>query len=171
MLEHSRQPKTEDELKMRVAIIPRLIALFARRQLGKEREILSGFADVYRVSVEKCFVPLKINEEIPLYFLDVGGSIMICCGEWLFDPHTLRARETVFEAWDGGLQFFANFTVRCDPVRGSVYAFYVEGGDFVPAQRLPCELKFNHLLECMVIPSAGGSLIEDLRLAGIAEPI
>lgn len=148
----------------RPLILNRLFSKKHRSQLEGQRLV-----DVYQASVEKCFVPASVNEEHPLFLLDVGGLIMILFGEWLYDPCTLIAPKSVFENWDGEDVFFGKFVLRCAPVDGTVLRLTVEDDSFIRAQRLPPNLRFRRLRECLVVEGSGVTLIDDLRKAGIAE--
>lgn len=168
MFRHTQEPITEEEKSRQKN---RAHGLFINWLFPKRVSLAlegPGLVDVYGASVEKCFMPATYNEELPLYLLDLGGLIMILFGEWMFDPNTLIAPADVFEMWHSEEAFFARFTLRCS-ADGNVFRLAVEGNSFMQAQRLPANLRFKRLRECLVFDGNGATLVDDLRKAGIAE--
>lgn len=126
--------------------------------------------NVYDVSVEKCFRLPDFNEELPLYILDVGGTLLILFGQWLYDPNIVLVLEESFERWDVENSFFKSFTIRWSPQTGDVYQFNASDASFIEANRLTASLSFKYLRECMAIPGRADTLIEDMRRAGVVAP-
>ena len=127
------------------------------------------FVEVYRVSVEKCFIPLDFNEELPLYLLDVGGALLLLFGQWLFDPHTLVAPKQAFESWTCDQNFFANFSMRCSREHGTVFEMRVEGCSLIQAERLRFPLTFRRLSEWQMLAGHGDTLVHDLQNAHVVD--
>ena len=105
------------------------------------------FVDTYRISVERCFIPMNFNEELPLYILDLGGMLLILFGQWMFDPHTLIVSTNSFENWVCDQNFFAKFSLRGSSEQGIVFELRVEETSFIEAERLITPLRFNRLRE------------------------
>src|SRR5439155_5884027 len=82
---------------------------------------------IYTASVEQCFLPLDFNDELPLYFLDVGGFALSLFGQWLYDPHVSKIPASVFNKWDCERAFFSSFSLRCSAKTGVVLRFEVRG--------------------------------------------
>jgi len=126
-------------------------------------------AVIYSVTVEKCFVVIMPRDEFTIYFLDVGGSILVLFGEWLFDPHTTVVSEGVFSKWECQKEFYSRFSLRGFAETRTVFELVVEGEDFIPAQVLKQDVRFKRLREFELIPGSGETLMQSLRAAGIAE--
>ena len=136
---------------------------------GQKQE--EQFVDACDISVEKCFLPLDFNEEHPLYFLDVGGMILILFGQWLFDPNTLVAPPDVFDRWVCEESFFAEFSLRFASDQGVAFELKVESPALVPAERLRHPVRFKSLRECQLIAGSSQSLVHDLANAQVIHPV
>jgi len=142
-----------------------------RRLLGKPPDFQPSsirVTDVITATVQRCFILADFNEEMPLYFLDLGtGTILIFFGQWLFDPHTLVVPDGLFEKWEPGREFFASFCMRCSIEHGFVFKLTSQGVSFAPAERLPRAVRFRWMRECVFFSGQGDTLISDLEMAGI----
>jgi hypothetical protein len=127
------------------------------------------FLDSYQVSAEKCFVPADFNEELPLYLLDLGGTILVLFGQWLFDPHTSVVPADVFEKWDCERNFFKNFSLRCFSEHGIVFEFRVEDPSFIRVEHLSYSFRFRHLREYQLLAGHAETLFSDLQNANVIE--
>ena len=169
LFQHSQESITaEEQSRFENSKHKSLFPILARNIKHPDAE-QEGFVDVYQASVVKCFVPLDFNEELPLYFLDLGGMILVLFGQWMFDPHTLIAAEDVFDTWKCERTFFQSFSLRCLGARGKVFQLGVKGNCLVEAERLSCVPRFKQLRECQLVAGHSLTLIDDLRSAGIIE--
>lgn len=140
-----------------------------RRYPQQDDQIRSGIVDVYDVTVDECFVYDPGNDFL-VYFLDVGGAILILFGQWLFDPHIVIAPVDTFDSWwNSDREFFKQFTMRCWTDPQVVLKLTVDTALMIPAQPVSDRLKFNRLHEWELIPGHGPTLLQDLRNAGIAD--
>jgi hypothetical protein len=156
MLKHTTQPIKSDE-------IARLNRITKRQDLSRD------FVDCYQISVEKCFIPINFNEELPLYLLDLGEEILILFGQWLFDPHTTVMSADIFESWKCEQGFFTSFSMRCSLTNGNVFEMSVREALFTKTQRLNQPLKFQYLHEMQLIRGSGKTLVADLQSAGLIQ--
>ena len=125
-------------------------------------------ADVYRViKVDKCYIPEKFNEELPLYFLDIGSLTVVLFGQWLYDPHTADIPEDVFEEWDCENEFFDSFTLWRDQNGGKVLKLSVSGRTFAPSQKIKLPTHLKRMQESEVIEGNNADLIRTLECAGL----
>jgi hypothetical protein len=170
MVRHTQSPITDDE-RQRLEIARRrfvLNKLFRKAKAHTHKE--EKFVDVYQVSAERCFIPADLNEEVPLYFLDLGGMVLILFGPWMLDPHALIASAGICEEWNCEKMFFRTFSLRCLASEGTVFQLSVESADFLAAEPLPAALRFKRLRECELIHGQSTTLLRDLESAGIIEP-
>ena len=169
MLTRSQQPMTDDEVVRITRYQPRnwISRLLVRRQ-GKLSEI-HATVEVDQVSVEQCFIQACFNEELPLYILDAGNFVIVLFGQWLYDPHVLLSNESTFETWDSRNEFFARFSLKRSIHTGIVFELKINDCSFIKAERLPDDLSFRTLKECQVILRGKGSVVDDLRKAGVVE--
>jgi hypothetical protein len=114
---------------------------------------------------------LELNEELPLYILDLGGTLLVLFGQWLYDPHTLIVSEDSFERWVCDQNFFGKFSMRCSEPHGVVFQVKVEEVSFVQAERLTVPIWFKHLRQYVFFPGHGETLIRDLERADLIEPV
>ncbi|HVT88897.1 MAG TPA: hypothetical protein VHD56_08605 [Tepidisphaeraceae bacterium] len=134
-----------------------------RKELGRSQWL----AEVYRITVERCFIPMESNEESPLYLLDVGGALLILFGPWLNDPHVLKVQHSTINKWDCEHSFFTNFTIRCDDQTGIVFELSVETEIFIEAQCITTPLRFKQLRESQLVVGGSETLVHDLENVGI----
>jgi hypothetical protein len=127
-------------------------------------------ATVYRASVEQCFVLPDFNEELPLYVLDLGGTILVLFGQWLFDPNVTVLSDQICKSWNWRESFFSAFTIRWSETTGTVFELKVENESYVRAQYLPSNIKFTTLKECQAVRGQLRTLASDLQKAGMIEP-
>jgi hypothetical protein len=166
MLRHSQEPITAQETeRLKRTTRSSFSKTFGQSDTQHDKEQRS--VDVYQASVLQCFIPAGFNEELPLYFLDLGGMILVLFGQWMYDPHTLVARKEVFEAWNCERAFFGNFSLRCLADSGKVLQLVVGGTDFVEAQRLPTAICFKRLNECQLVAGQAATLIHDWAKGGL----
>ena len=165
MFQHIQEPITAEE-KSRLEKTKRGLLFWRKSERYDEQERV---VDVYQASVEKCFVPSDFNEELPLYVLDLGGTLLVLFGQWVFDPHTLVVSEAIFKTWKYDSAFFQSFSLRCLAARGQVFRLEVKGDAFAQAEQLPSTLKFKQLRESQFITRRSPSVVADLVNAGIAK--
>lgn len=141
-----------------------------RRALGFDSDfVVPEGVVVCEVSAEKCFVAQGFNDELPLYIFDEREYILILFGQWLYDPHVLTVSDQIFDRWDNEHEFFSTFTLRFSKDMGVALELEIYGQSFTKTEYLPFEPKFRKLLECQLIHKTEGSLIIDLRNAGVVE--
>ena len=169
MFSRSRQPINHDEVqKLELSRRRPLVQRWFGRT-DEQAENQRTDVDLFEVSVEKCFILRDFNEDQPLYILDLGGTILILFGQWMFDPHTLIASKGVFDKWDCDKSFFATFSIRALLDSGTIFTLQVHGANFVKATHLTVDVRFKRLRECELFPGSSESLIDDLRRNGLIE--
>jgi hypothetical protein len=169
--QHHEQARADEVERLRSRRRGFLRNLLGQRPDHDGRKQEEQFVEVCEISVEKCFVLLDFNEEHPLYFLDVGGMILILFGQWLFDPNTLVAPDDVFDRWVCDENFFAQFSLRFSSDQGVAFELKVESPALVPAERLSHPVRFKSLRECQLIAGSSQSLVRDLEDAQVIHPV
>jgi hypothetical protein len=169
MIEQNREPLKAGEAARLDRIENRSLLRRVFRKPNDGSESGQQLVDTYRVSVEKCFIPVDFNEELPLYLLDLGGTLLILFGQWLFDPHTSIVPTDIFERWVCGENFFTRFSLRCSGKYGVVFEFRVEDSSFIRVEQLSCPLRFRRLREYQLLAGHGETLIRDLQNANLIE--
>jgi hypothetical protein len=119
------------------------------------------------ISVKECFIPLDFNEELPLYFLDIGKFILVLFGQWFSDPHTLIASKEMFTGWSDQTFFTQVFSLDFNKKSGKVSKLEIKDTGFIQAQRLHYPIKLRRLSECELIQKHSEDIIQNLRNAGL----
>jgi hypothetical protein len=171
MLERSQDRMKEEEIgRLRRLNRPNWISRLAgRAKPDSVPDASQHFLEAYRVSVDRCVISSNFSEELPLYFLDAGGEILVLFGQWMYDPHISKVPKQIFESWDCDKTFFANFGIKYHPRSGVVFEFKVEKSSFVTAERDSHRMTFKRLNECQLIRGRADTLIHDLQGAGLIE--
>jgi hypothetical protein len=159
--------KTEEAARLSGAGRGLIRELLGREEPEADQAAVPRFVDAYEVSAERCLIPVNFNEEMPLYFLDLGGTVLVLAGQWVFDPHTLIVPQATFDDWKCDETFFARFCLRGSAEHGRVLELRVQGASFVQAERLSHPLRFTHLSEFQLLPRRAETIVDDLRKAGL----
>jgi hypothetical protein len=172
VLAHRRRLMLDDEIK-ELDEVERPIwfeRLFFKKFL-KEKVPAERVTDEYDVTVESCIVPANYNETIPVYFLDLGGTILTLGGQWIADVPEMPDEH--FEKWaeSAAASFFARqFTLRGHSKLGLVFSLRVSEPCLIPTRPTQVPLQFNRLRRFEIFDGSADTLIQDLQRVGLAEP-
>jgi len=158
MLHHARRPMTKEEVIRLEDFVGR------RRAWNMEYEV-----EEYTVSVDSCVVPINQNPDHPVYFLDVGGKIMILFGQWLSHPAIATVWDEPGFDWNIEECFLEDFKLSVHAESAMVLELASATSNFVPLQPSKAPVRFTRLREFEMIDGGAQTLIEDLRRAGIAQ--
>jgi len=131
------------------------------------RDVEARIADQLEGAVGQAFKTKAFSEVTPQYVIQIGQSVLVLSGQWIYDSTLNQTEESRFEKWDVGSQFPAAIFVRIARNSGMALAFRATDERTIPLGVLPASGSLRFADEARVYPLEQDDVVKTLRRAGL----